>query len=60
MSRISAKLPYLWLIMGVSSTAIAVGYCVGASNSPVLASVVPAALGLVALAFGLVTGPSIS
>ena len=41
----------VWLGVGVACTAAAIGYMVGASNSPVVGSVVPAAFGLLTIAF---------
>lgn len=51
-----SRLSYFWLYVGASSTAIALGYMVGASNSPVVASVVPAGFALVVAALGLLQG----
>lgn len=52
MSKHTDRPSYLWLYIGVSSTAVALGYMVGASVSPVVASVIPAVFGLVLVAFG--------
>ena len=43
---------YFWLYLGLSFTAVALGYMVGASNSPVVGSVIPGVFGLVVVAIG--------
>jgi hypothetical protein len=51
MSRPSSG-SFVWLYIGVSTTAVALGYMVGASSSPVVASIVPSVFGLLVVAFG--------
>lgn len=48
--------PHLWFYVGLSFTGICLGYMVGASNSPVVGSVIPGVFGLVVLAFGVLGG----